>query len=166
MGQNQASIGLMLLTRLQCIKHVNDARRAKVFCIYCWVFHQDSWVSCSSASCHLAPAPLMVFRLKLECCSLKCYQLITPKFCTRHDSYNVQLLWHVQNFIVVSRVHFKPEHFKFWSNFEFDRNIVCGMEAWCEINCVRHQSDVIVDGRYLLPRSKQSWQQCRRKIIY
>ena len=41
----------------------------------------------------------------------------------------VALLWCVQNFIVISRVHLKPEHFKFWSNFEFDRNIVSGTGA-------------------------------------
>ena len=27
-------------------------------------------------------------------------------------------------------MHFKPEHGKFWSNFEFDRNIVSGTGAW------------------------------------
>ena len=41
----------------------------------------------------------------------------------------VTLSWHVQNFVVISRVHFKPEHCKFWSNFEFDRNIVSGTGA-------------------------------------
>ena len=28
---------------------------------------------------------------------------------------------------MIGRVHFKPEHFDFWSNFEFDWNIVSGM---------------------------------------
>ena len=36
----------------------------------------------------------------------------------------------MQNFVVIGRVHFKPEHYKIWSNFEFDRNIVSGMGTW------------------------------------
>ena len=40
------------------------------------------------------------------------------------------LSWRVQNFVVVGRIHFKLEHCKFWSNFEFDRNIVSGTGAW------------------------------------
>ena len=36
----------------------------------------------------------------------------------------MSLLWHVQYFIVIGGAHFKPQHFKFWSNFKFDRNIV------------------------------------------
>ena len=35
----------------------------------------------------------------------------------------------MQNFVVIGREHFKPEHCKIWSNFEFDRNIVSGMGA-------------------------------------
>ena len=42
----------------------------------------------------------------------------------------VTLSWRGHNFFVVGRVHFKPEHGKFWSNFEFDRNIVGGTGAW------------------------------------
>ena len=41
----------------------------------------------------------------------------------------VTLSWRVQNFVVVGRVHFKLEHCKIWSNFEFDRNIVSGTGA-------------------------------------
>ena len=37
--------------------------------------------------------------------------------------------WRVQNFIVIGYIYFKLEHSKFWSNFEFDRNIVSGMGA-------------------------------------
>ena len=33
------------------------------------------------------------------------------------------LSWSVQNFVVIAYVYFKLEHSKFWSNFEFDRNI-------------------------------------------
>ena len=39
------------------------------------------------------------------------------------------LSWHVQNFVVIGRAHFKPEHCKICSNFEFDRNIVSGTGA-------------------------------------
>ena len=42
----------------------------------------------------------------------------------------VTLPWHVQNSDVIRWAHFKPEHYKFWSNFEFYQNIVCGMSAW------------------------------------
>ena len=45
------------------------------------------------------------------------------------DIRTVTLLWCVQNFIVISRLHLKLEHFKFWSNFKFDQSIVSGMGA-------------------------------------
>ena len=41
----------------------------------------------------------------------------------------VTLLWCMENFIVIGRVQFKPEHDKFWSNFEFDQTIVSDMGA-------------------------------------
>ena len=41
----------------------------------------------------------------------------------------VALSWHVHNFVVIGKVHFKQEHCKFWSNLEFDRNIVRGTGA-------------------------------------
>ena len=41
----------------------------------------------------------------------------------------VTLSWHVQKFVVISRIHFKPGHYKFWSNFEFDWSIVSGTGA-------------------------------------
>ena len=77
----------------------------------------------------LASVTLTIFRLNskfdqnFERSSLKYTEPIT-KFCSRHDSVRVQ------NFFVIGRVHFKPEHCKFWSNFEFDRNIVSGTGAW------------------------------------
>ena len=37
--------------------------------------------------------------------------------------------WRVQNFVVISRVHFKLEHRNIWSHFEFDPNIVSGTGA-------------------------------------
>ena len=86
--------------------------------------------------CILAPIPLTVFQLNmkfdqnLECFSLKYDQPITAKFCTRHDSYTVVTC---VKFRVISWVHFKPEYWKFWLNFEFDRNIVSGTGAWCPI---------------------------------
>ena len=42
----------------------------------------------------------------------------------------VTLSWRVQSFAVISRIYFEPEHWKFWSNFEFDWNTVSGMGAW------------------------------------
>ena len=36
----------------------------------------------------------------------------------------------VCNFFVIGRIHFTTEHFKFWSNFDFDRNILSGTWAW------------------------------------
>ena len=39
---------------------------------------------------------------------------MTMKFCTHHDSYTV--MWHLQNFIVISLVYHKLEHSKFLSN--------------------------------------------------
>ena len=75
-----------------------------------------------------APIPLTVFwsnskfNQHLECSSLKHVQLITMTFCTCHDNY-------VCKISLIGRVHFKPEHIKFWSNFKFDRNIVSGTGA-------------------------------------
>ena len=41
-----------------------------------------------------------------------------------------QVTWRVENSVVIGSVHFKPEHCIFWSNFEFNRNIVSGTGAW------------------------------------
>ena len=38
----------------------------------------------------------------------------------------MQLSWCEQNFVVISWVYLKPEHCKFWSNFELDQNIISG----------------------------------------
>ena len=84
--------------------------------------------------------PLSVFRWNskfdqnLECSTFKYAQLITTKFCT----------W--QNFVVLGRVYFKPEHFKFWYNFEFDLDIVSGMGARIE-RVLRHQ--IVPDPRHV-----------------
>ena len=56
-----------------------------------------------------------MFDQNLECSILKYAPPITKKIGSR-----------VQNFIVIVKVHFKPKHGKFWSNFEFDRYIVRG----------------------------------------
>ena len=39
------------------------------------------------------------------------------------------LSWHVQNFVVIGRVRFKPELCKIWLNFKFDRNTISGTGA-------------------------------------
>ena len=59
------------------------------------------------------------FDQNLKCSSLKYAQPITG-----HDSYTVT--WHVQSVIVIDRVHFKLEHYKFWLNFKFNQNMVSG----------------------------------------
>ena len=43
---------------------------------------------------------------------------------------------HVTTVVVVGRAHFEPEHCKFCSNFEFDRNTVSGTGVMCII-CLR-----------------------------
>ena len=69
------------------------------------------------------------FNQNLQCSSLKCTLPIKTKFCTRHDS------WRAQNFTLIGSVYYKLEHSKFWSNFEFDQNIVNGTGArfWFQI---------------------------------
>ena len=52
----------------------------------------------------------------------------------------VTLSWRVQNFVVVGWVHLKLEHCKFWSNFEFDRNIVSGTGTWWFVGGIRRRS--------------------------
>ena len=47
-----------------------------------------------------------------------------------HAPRQLTLSWRVQNFVVIGRVHCKPGHFKFWCNFEFDRDIVSETGAW------------------------------------
>ena len=41
----------------------------------------------------------------------------------------VAMLYHVHDIVVIGSVHFKPEHYKFWSYFKFIRNIVSGTDA-------------------------------------
>ena len=54
---------------------------------------------------------------------------IEPGARPNKDISTVELSWRVQNFVVVGRVYFELEPCKFWSNFEFDRNIVSGTGA-------------------------------------
>ena len=49
----------------------------------------------------------------------------------------VTLLWHVQNFVVIGRVHFTPEYYKFWSNFEFHQIIISGTGARSEVEVTK-----------------------------
>ena len=41
----------------------------------------------------------------------------------------VFLSWHVQNFVVISRIYYELKHYKVSLNFKFDRNIVSGTGA-------------------------------------
>ena len=54
----------------------------------------------------------------------------------------VTLSWRGPNFVVIGSVHFKPEHCKFWSNFEFNRNIVSVTGA-----CVPYVEEVTETGK-------------------
>ena len=76
------------------------------------------------------PVPLTVFWSNL-CSSLRHTQSITIKF------------WRVPNFVMIGGEYFKTEHFKLWSNFEYDRNIVSGTGArhigiWVNLGTKRH----------------------------
>ena len=62
----------------------------------------------------------------MQCSGLKCTLLITTKFCTRQCNCRdvcKMSLWSVLCIL-------KLECSKFFSNFEFDRNIVSGTGAW------------------------------------
>ena len=50
----------------------------------------------------------------------------------RHFAHvtTVPLSWRMQHFVVIGRTDLKPEHGKFWSNFEFDGKFVSGTGAW------------------------------------
>ena len=67
------------------------------------------------------------FDQNLECCSLNMLNLSHRK--SAHVTI-VTLSWRVQNYVAIGGANFKPEHFKFWCHFEFDRNIVSGTGAW------------------------------------
>ena len=77
-----------------------------------------------------SPIPLTVFRSN----SIKIWSdviKIKPNWSQRNFAHItiVTLPWHVHNFISIGREHSKLGHLKFWSNFEFDRNIVSGTGA-------------------------------------
>ena len=76
-----------------------------------------------------APVPLMLFRLNLKFDqNLECSSIEYGNGSQRNFAHitTVSLSWCVHNFIVLGKVNFKPEHGKFWSNFELDRNIGSG----------------------------------------
>ena len=94
-------------------------------CVLCWGYKKHTCRSC--------PVPLTAFRSNskfdqnLECCSLNMLNLSHRK--SAHVTI-VTLSWRVQNYVAIGGANFKPEHFKFWCHFEFDRNIVSGTGAW------------------------------------
>ena len=67
----------------------------------------------------IAPVPLMVLRSN-----------------SKFDQFDRNFEAAVLNILTnkIGRGHFKPEHCKFWSNFEFDRNMVSGTGAWSLCN--------------------------------
>ena len=56
----------------------------------------------------------------------------------------------VPNFVVIGKAYFKLECYQFWSNFEFDRNIVNGTGAWTLFN-IASSNSLSPDGIKLLP---------------
>ena len=82
------------------------------------------------ASGRLASIPLMIFWSKSKFNeNLQCFFVYYNFGWSRDFSHvmTVILSWLVQNFFVICCAHFKPEHCKFWQNFELDRNTISGM---------------------------------------
>ena len=78
------------------------------------------------------------FEITIEIWSAVVYNMLNQSQQNFVNVTPVTLPWHVQNFIVIGRERSKLEHFKFWVNFEFDRNIVCGMGAWASFMKPQH----------------------------
>ena len=80
-----------------------------------------------SSMLDLAPVPLSIFRSNSKFdenpkhSSVKYTRPITTIFCTRHDSDTI---------VVIGRIYLKLERSEFSSNFEFDRNMFSGTDAW------------------------------------
>ena len=79
-----------------------------------------------------APVPVMVFGSNSK--FIKIWSDLVENTLNRSQRnfahvMTVTLSWRVQNFILIGQVHFKPEHWRFWSSFEFDRNIASGTGA-------------------------------------
>ena len=79
-----------------------------------------------------APVPLSIFRSNSKFeenskhSTVKYTRSITTIFCTRHDSVFVVTC---ANIVVIGRIYLKLERSEFSSNFEFDRNMLCGTGA-------------------------------------
>ena len=76
---------------------------------------------------HQAPVPLTIFRSNST--KIRSALVWNMLYRSQRNFAHVTtgtLSWRVQNFVLIGGVHFKPEHCKLWSNFEFDRNIVSG----------------------------------------
>ena len=64
----------------------------------------------------------------------------------------------VRNVVVIGSVNFKPEHCKFWWNFEIDRNTICGADATAPsghdliVTSLSYQNDVVTTGNQYLRR--------------
>ena len=136
---------------------LDDSYISELWVLNIWitVTHFD----CNTSACHISPGHShagkaspgahptsdisIEFEMKeiLKCCGLKSDQSITT----------ITLPWRVQNFVVFGKALFKPEHYKIWSDFEFDRNIINGMGA-CR---VFHKHD---EESYHLSGSFQFWE--------
>ena len=70
----------------------------------------------------------------------------------------VTLSWREQNFIVIEGVCVELEHFKFWSNFRFDRSIVSGTDdstefRWQNVNAFRKIASLVAIYAYTIKLS-------------
>ena len=61
----------------------------------------------------------------------------------------------MQNVVVIGQTYFKLEHSKFWSNFEFDRNIFSGtgtryMDSHCKCETILYRTEISKQVKQLL----------------
>ena len=92
-------------------------------------------LSVNPSSAGLVSHPLTILRLNSKFNYTKlCNALVHNIFNWSQRNFahvtTITLLWHAQYFVVNGWGHFKPEHCKFLSNFEFDQNTVSGTGTW------------------------------------
>ena len=84
-----------------------------------------------------APVPLMIFWSNYnfnEICNAVVHYVLRQSQWSFVQVRKVTLPLCVQNSIVIGSAHLKTKYSKFWSNFEFDWNIINGMDSfiyWC-----------------------------------
>ena len=78
----------------------------------------------------------------------------------------VTLSWCVQNFVVIGWALFETKHCKFWSNFEFDRNIVSETGAWQSLKIYYYPGDQPLVTASFLQVIGRSWENDNSWLIY